>query len=145
MKDIHPRMKKIGADTVKSVFKKLDPTRKHSTFEIFGYDFMLDYQLQPWLIEVNTNPCLELSSPYLASLIPQMIDHAFQIAIDPIFPPPKYPDNKRSKLPDVTENKFERIFNEMEDGPALASVVQGPEDHLQEVLEDKDELLSHND
>ena len=67
-------MKKIGADTIKCVSKKLDPTRKHSTFEIFGYDFMLDYQLRPWLIEVNTNPCLELSSPYLACLIPAMID-----------------------------------------------------------------------
>jgi inosine/xanthosine triphosphate pyrophosphatase family protein len=43
MKKIHPRMKKIGADTIKCVYKKLDPTRKHSTFEIFGYDFMLDY------------------------------------------------------------------------------------------------------
>jgi hypothetical protein len=42
MEEIHPLMKKIGADTIKSVYKKLDQTRKHSTFEIFGYDFMLD-------------------------------------------------------------------------------------------------------
>ena len=33
--------------------------------EIFGYDFMVDEKLQPWLIEVNTNPSLEESSTFL--------------------------------------------------------------------------------
>lgn len=30
--------------------------------EVFGYDFIIDESLNPWLIEVNTNPCLEESS-----------------------------------------------------------------------------------
>lgn len=33
--------------------------------EIFGYDFMVDAELRPWLIEVNTNPCLEESNALL--------------------------------------------------------------------------------
>jgi D-alanine-D-alanine ligase-like ATP-grasp enzyme len=33
--------------------------------EIFGYDFILDSDLKTWLIEVNTNPCIEESSPLL--------------------------------------------------------------------------------
>lgn len=28
-----------------------------------------------WLIEINTNPCLELSSPLLEKLIPRMISN----------------------------------------------------------------------
>ena len=28
------------------------------SFELFGYDFMLDEDLNPWLIEVNTNPSI---------------------------------------------------------------------------------------
>lgn len=52
--------------------------RRQCTFEIFGYDFMLDEDLHPWLIEVNTNPCLELSSPYLGKLIPAMVDNALK-------------------------------------------------------------------
>lgn len=33
--------------------------------EVFGYDFILDENIRPWLIEVNTNPCLEESSGIL--------------------------------------------------------------------------------
>ena len=66
IKDIVPKMKQLTADTLRAVSRKLDPTRKSSSFEILGYDFMIDEDLNVWLIEVNTNPCLELASPYLA-------------------------------------------------------------------------------
>jgi tubulin polyglutamylase TTLL1/tubulin monoglycylase TTLL3/8 len=41
-------------------------------------DFMIDQQFRVWLIEVNTNPCLETTSPILQKIIPQMIDNAFK-------------------------------------------------------------------
>ena len=34
-------------------------------FELLGYDFILDSDMNPWLIEVNTNPCIEQSSELL--------------------------------------------------------------------------------
>lgn len=46
--------------------------RKHC-FEIFGYDFMIDSDFNVWLIEINTNPCLDESSPLLQQLLPRMI------------------------------------------------------------------------
>jgi hypothetical protein len=39
---------------------------------------MIDENLVPWLIEVNTNPCLELTAPNLARLIPNMIENAIK-------------------------------------------------------------------
>jgi tubulin--tyrosine ligase len=45
---------------------RFNPNMKKHQFEIFGYDFMIDRELRPWLIEVNTNPCLEESSALLA-------------------------------------------------------------------------------
>lgn len=48
-----------------SVKHKLNKNECKYSFEIFGYDFMIDGNFQPWLIEVNTNPCIEESSPIL--------------------------------------------------------------------------------
>ena len=31
-----------------------------NTYELFGLDFMIDDSYHVWLIEVNTNPCLEI-------------------------------------------------------------------------------------
>lgn len=42
--------------------------------------------MKTWLIEVNTNPCLETSSLLLENLLPRMIDNAFKLTIDCIFP-----------------------------------------------------------
>ena len=71
-----------------SVRKKLNKNQRKNCFEIFGYDFMIDEDLKVWLIEVNTNPCLELSSPILQELLPRMLDDAFKLTIDKIHPPP---------------------------------------------------------
>lgn len=48
-------------------------------FEIFGYDFIIDEDFHVWLIEVNTNPCIEESSPLLHMLIPRMLSKIIMI------------------------------------------------------------------
>ena len=78
VKTVIPKMKALAQDSMRAVSRKLDPARKTFSLEIFGYDFMIDEDLDPWLIEVNTNPCFELSSPYLASLIPAMVENALK-------------------------------------------------------------------
>ena len=66
-------MQSIAADLIKSTFINLDPKGLRDNFEIFGLDFMIDETFRPWLIEANTNPCLELSCPLLERIIPHMI------------------------------------------------------------------------
>lgn len=48
---------------------------------------MFDTKFKPYLIEVNSNPSLEVSSTLLAKLFTAMLDNTFRIAIDPLFPP----------------------------------------------------------
>ena len=50
-------MKQMALDSVRATYDKLKKTDKQ-VFEIFGLDFMIDEDFKPWLIEVNTNPCL---------------------------------------------------------------------------------------
>lgn len=80
-------MKEYITLSVQSVAQKLNPRNLQFSFEIFGYDFMIDSLYNLWLIEVNTNPCIEESSPLLEILLPRMIDDAFKITLDVIFPP----------------------------------------------------------
>lgn len=56
-----------------SYYCKNEPKQQMHNFEIFGLDFMIDRSFKPWLIEINTNPCLDCSSSLLNRIIPYMI------------------------------------------------------------------------
>ncbi len=64
---------------------------------------MIDSEFVPWLIEVNTNPCLELACPLLTRIIPQMVDQALRLTLDVIYPPPShYPNTAKHLVPDAS-------------------------------------------
>ena len=141
--DVIPIMKNLIRDSIQSVFFKIDPKRRLNCMEIFGYDFMLDCNLKPWLIEVNTNPCLELASGYLTMLIPAMVENAFRIAVDPLFPPPV----GKHSFEAFFENKFELIFHQEINGKKLIEDVGEKKDMLidnEELSDDEDQFASEN-
>lgn len=49
-------------------------TKKSYSFELFGYDFLIDEDLRVWLIEVNVNPYLGIPNDFIADLLPKMVD-----------------------------------------------------------------------
>ena len=118
---ILPQIRQIVKETFEATFMKLNFDRRMYSFEVLGYDFMVDTNLKVWLIEVNTNPCLELSSPLLARIIPAMLDNAFRIAIDPYFPEPVMQRKTGSTLTGeaIAENRFELVFHSMVDGAVV--------------------------
>lgn len=82
---------------------------------------MIDDNYKTWLIEVNTNPCLETSCPLLSRVITGLIENVFKVAVDPLFPPPNFPKSKKHLVPDniYESNKFELIFDEQFDAAKL--------------------------
>ena len=75
---------------------------------------MIDNEMQAWLIEINTNPCLELSSGLLSRIIPALLDNTLRIAVDPIFGSCNW--NKSKQLlqgNSLFNNKYELIFDEV--------------------------------
>ena len=68
---------------------RLNANNKNKSFEIFGMDFMMDSKLKVWLIEINSNPSISTSGSLLSALIPRMLDDAFKLTIDKLFPEPK--------------------------------------------------------
>ena len=112
-----PSIRQLVKDTMEATFLKLDPKRRNASFEVFGYDFMLDSDLKPWLIEVNTNPCLELSSAVLGRVIPSMLEGAFKIVLDSWFP--ETGGGQKKKAETLYENRWELLFSETVDGRVL--------------------------
>ncbi len=64
-KDILPLINPIIVTALSSVSHVINRNRRFYNFQVFGFDFILDCNLRPWLIEVNSNPCIEESSPIL--------------------------------------------------------------------------------
>ena len=62
---VYEQIIRIVRITALSVRRKINREFRKNCFEVFGFDFMLDRECKPWLIEVNTNPSLAESSPVL--------------------------------------------------------------------------------
>jgi hypothetical protein len=84
-KDIFSKIKEIIEITCRSVFNKINPNNRKNCFEIFGYDFIMDIDYNVFLLEVNTNPGLEESSPLIKTLVPRMLDDALRLTIDDLY------------------------------------------------------------
>lgn len=81
--------------------------RSKRSFELLGFDFMMDAQMNVWLLEANSNPCLEFSCAFLEELLPRMVESMMQVAVDKIFPPPA---GASGRLPVLDENLFDLIL-----------------------------------
>lgn len=91
--EIFKKIQDLTAISLMSVKSKLNINKRQYCFEIFGYDFIVDSEKKVWLIECNTNPCLELSSKLLSDLIPNMLTQAFRLTMDKVFPPTNTPSS----------------------------------------------------
>ena len=100
-------MKNLVIMTMQSVRKKLNLEGRQFCFELFGYDFIIDEAFKVWLIEINTNPCLEESSKLLRTILPRMIDDALKLTVDQIFPRKKgeYIDESPYKVSNYADNE----------------------------------------
>ena len=95
---------------MRNVKEKLSKNCGCYQFEIFGYDFMLDADFNLFLIEINDDPGIEESSPWISIIIPRMLDDALRLTIDQLFNPvydfsKNYKKNKdEAKLKRISEN-----------------------------------------
>ena len=116
--NLYSQIKEIISISMKSVKDQIDKNGNTYQFEIFGYDFMLDEDFNLFLIEVNTNPGIEESSPWIQIIIPRMLDDALRLTIDQLFNPgydfsKMYKKDKNgNNLKIITNNFKEKIESE---------------------------------
>lgn len=105
-------MKYLIWQSLAATRRKLDPNYWKFTFELFGYDFIVDNDFNFWLIEVNTNPCIEESSELLKNLLRRMLEDMTKLAVDPLFPKPRIKKKKTDKPAEVKQQVSNNIAHQ---------------------------------
>jgi len=77
---IKPMMKKIIVWSLECVQDNI-PSRKRSC-ELFGYDFMIDDNFNPWLIEINSSPAMDYSSAITEKLVKTVCEDTIKVIVD---------------------------------------------------------------
>ena len=105
-------MKELTKVSIKAAEDKLKGDKNIFSFEVFGYDFLIDSKGKVWLIEINTNPALDFSGSLLSRIIWHMMENSLAIAIDPfLFDLPEIYSSWREKNDKIYEdNKFQCII-----------------------------------
>jgi hypothetical protein len=98
-----PRIHDIIIDCFLSVRREMNPENRKGSYELFGFDFLIDEDMRVWLIEVNTNPYLGMANKYMTELMPKMLDDMAKLVVDPIFEP---------KFVEDRPNAFEILYRE---------------------------------
>ncbi|CAD7946429.1 unnamed protein product, partial [Amoebophrya sp. A25] len=70
------QMKRLVWISLRAAAKRRLIRDRKNSFEIFGYDFMVDEKGKVWLIEVNSNPDLSYSTSTTRDLVPLMLADA---------------------------------------------------------------------
>jgi hypothetical protein len=70
-------MKRIITISMRATLGQLVRKQNKQSFEIFGFDFLIDRELNVRLIEANCNPAITEDCPLLSELIPKMLSTYF--------------------------------------------------------------------
>lgn len=68
--DMFPKIQQLAYKTMKSVQESME--HQKNCFEIYGFDIILDTDLNPWLIEVNLSPACNERTPWLIKMLDDM-------------------------------------------------------------------------
>ena len=58
---------------------QMNVPHRNNCFQVFGFDIMVDYRLNPWLLEVNLSPSMACDSPLDMSIKSNLVCDAFNI------------------------------------------------------------------
>ena len=63
----------------KEYYKNIFPSKINNSFELYGFDILIDSNYKAWIIEVNVNPSLHCTSPLDLSIKTDLISDIFNI------------------------------------------------------------------
>lgn len=104
-RDFIQRIQDLIIDTFLSARRTMNPKNRKGSYELFGFDFLIDEDYRIWLIEVNTNPHLGMPNNYMKQLLPKLMNDMCKLVLDPVYEPRNIPEPERV-------NDFEILYRE---------------------------------
>jgi tubulin monoglycylase TTLL3/8 len=77
---IKPKIKEIVMYSFECVQEVVDG-RKNSV-ELYGFDIMIDEDYNPWLIEINSSPAMDYSTPVTETLVKEVMEDTIKVIVD---------------------------------------------------------------
>jgi len=72
-------------DTIRHSLDAVAPVMANDRhcFEVYGYDIIIDNNLKPWLIEINTSPSMHSTTTNDRMLKSRLIDNVLDVVVPP--------------------------------------------------------------
>lgn len=77
---LQPALRRIVSHSLQAAQDRVEP--RSGSWEIFGYDFMVDRDLNPWLIEINSSPDFSYSTPVTEALVKEASEDIAKVVFD---------------------------------------------------------------
>ena len=97
------KIKSIVINSLESVQDMFDNSNKGQMHELFGYDIMVDDDLNCWLIEVNSSPAMDYSTAVTERLVKMVLEDTIKVVVD-------YANASAKKKPKVDTGLYECIY-----------------------------------
>jgi hypothetical protein len=77
---LQPQIRRIVAWSLQAAQDRIE--HRPGCFEVYGYDFMVDADLHPWLIEINASPDFSYSTGVTETLVKEASDDVMKVVVD---------------------------------------------------------------
>jgi hypothetical protein len=81
MDSLSKRLKEIVIDTILCSQENMMTERKGS-WEMYGFDIMIDESLHPWLLEVNSSPACDYSTAVTKAFVKKALPETMKVVLD---------------------------------------------------------------
>ncbi|CAM9313298.1 unnamed protein product [Phaeothamnion confervicola] len=78
--DLKPRMRDIVCWSLQTAQESVE--HRKGSWELYGYDFMVDDALRPWLIEVNSSPACDYSTRVTERYVREALHDLIKVTVD---------------------------------------------------------------
>lgn len=109
IRKLYEQMKSIVDYAMRAGLPRLE--KKIGYYELLGFDIMIDDKLNPYLLEINSNPALFLDTQTQKETIPPILYKALDIVLHLNEDPEKISGRVRD-IPQSALGSFEVIYNE---------------------------------